>query len=347
MLPWVLVIHPGALGDVLLAVPALRRLKTTYGQHRLVLACQAAVGRFLQECEVVEEWIAFESDVVRTLIWGDRSRMVTERLPCLERCKLAVAWMNDHGGAIKSSLQEWGISRVIVKSPFDPTVMAVHQADRFCEIIGEPGSGIEAVPLSLPPSTQQKAQQLLAEFGIASHDPILVIHPGSGSRTKCLQPPVMASVIQQLVNDRWQVVLLEGPADWEHVQAILNMTTISLPVVRHADLMMVASVLTHAQMYIGYDSGITHLAALVGTPTLALFGPTDPARWAPRGASVSILCGPPCQCTSWETVLSCTQRVCLNIAPDHIVELCRRWRSDLASSREKSPRYLVSTRPIC
>ncbi len=44
-----------------------------------------------------------------------------------------------------------------------------------------------------------------------------------------------------------------------------------------------------ASHYIGNDSGITHLAAALGTPTLALFGPTDPAQWAPRGPHVRIL----------------------------------------------------------
>jgi ADP-heptose:LPS heptosyltransferase len=41
-------------------------------------------------------------------------------------------------------------------------------------------------------------------------------------------------------------------------------------------------------MYVGNDSGITHLAAAVGTPVLALFGPTDPTVWAPRGANVTV-----------------------------------------------------------
>ena len=46
--------------------------------------------------------------------------------------------------------------------------------------------------------------------------------------------------------------------------------------------------LARASLYIGNDSGITHLAAAVGTPTLALFGPTDPAVWAPRGPNVRV-----------------------------------------------------------
>jgi len=46
--------------------------------------------------------------------------------------------------------------------------------------------------------------------------------------------------------------------------------------------------LARARLFIGNDSGITHLAAAVGTPVLALFGPTDPQVWGPRGCNVRI-----------------------------------------------------------
>jgi len=55
------------------------------------------------------------------------------------------------------------------------------------------------------------------------------------------------------------------------------------------DLWELASWLASARVYLGNDSGITHLAAAVGTPTLAIFGPTDPAVWAPRGRHVRVL----------------------------------------------------------
>jgi ADP-heptose:LPS heptosyltransferase len=58
--------------------------------------------------------------------------------------------------------------------------------------------------------------------------------------------------------------------------------------VRIADLYELACWLAKASLFVGNDSGITHLAAAVGTPVLALFGPTDPAVWAPRGRDVKV-----------------------------------------------------------
>ena len=58
--------------------------------------------------------------------------------------------------------------------------------------------------------------------------------------------------------------------------------------IRIDDLYELACWLARARLYVGNDSGITHLAAAVGTPVLALFGPSDPAVWAPRGANVRV-----------------------------------------------------------
>jgi ADP-heptose:LPS heptosyltransferase len=58
--------------------------------------------------------------------------------------------------------------------------------------------------------------------------------------------------------------------------------------VRIDDLYRLACWISQARLYVGNDSGITHLAAATGVPVLALFGPTDPAVWAPRGANVRV-----------------------------------------------------------
>jgi len=62
--------------------------------------------------------------------------------------------------------------------------------------------------------------------------------------------------------------------------------------VRIDDLFELACWLATARVYIGNDSGITHLAAAVGTPVVALFGPTDPRIWSPRGPNVVVIARP-------------------------------------------------------
>jgi ADP-heptose:LPS heptosyltransferase len=65
-----------------------------------------------------------------------------------------------------------------------------------------------------------------------------------------------------------------------------NMPIISI---ENCPLGKLAALLSHASLYLGNDSGITHLAGACGVPTIALFGPTDPLIWGPRGAKVKVI----------------------------------------------------------
>ncbi|MBV8552265.1 MAG: glycosyltransferase family 9 protein [Acidobacteriaceae bacterium] len=78
---------------------------------------------------------------------------------------------------------------------------------------------------------------------------------------------------------------------------------------RFADLASLASWIRGARLYIGNDSGITHLAAAAGCPTLALFGPTNPAVWAPRGRNVRVLHSRSLTDLTVETVLAAANRL--------------------------------------
>jgi heptosyltransferase III len=116
--------------------------------------------------------------------------------------------------------------------------------------------------------------------GLGPDRPIL-IHPGAGAVWKRWPPDQFAHVARRLRDAGRPVALLAGPADRAAVHAVL--ARIDLPVLENLPPRALAAVLSHADLYIGNDSGVTHLAALAGAPTLALFGPTDPASWSPLG----------------------------------------------------------------
>ncbi len=78
---------------------------------------------------------------------------------------------------------------------------------------------------------------------------------------------------------------------------------------RIEDLYELAQWLASADAYVGNDSGITHLAAAVGTPTIALFGPTDPRVWAPRGEHVTVLRRDRIDEITIEEVRTCLERL--------------------------------------
>ncbi|MFH0789970.1 MAG: glycosyltransferase family 9 protein [Pseudomonadota bacterium] len=84
------------------------------------------------------------------------------------------------------------------------------------------------------------------------------------------------------------------------------------PILKKSALPILAGVLSHCVGYLGNDSGVSHLAAALGVPTVNLFGPTDPAYWAPQGKDVTILtAGLPCAPCSPEVVKLCPEKECL------------------------------------
>lgn len=315
----ILIVHPGALGDVLLAVPAIRKLSVKFPQHETVLMATAAVGRLLSECGVIDEWIPLEGQACLGLF--SETLSITEELQSwLNRCDVAVVWAEDKDGVLGLLFQELGIAQVRIQSPFSPVLRARHQSNRFLETLGETAEDISSEGTVLvPPHLLEQGKDYLEAMRIPRNQSLVLVHPGSGSIHKCLEPRRMALLIEQLRRRGVCPLVLEGPADQDVMHHTLQFVSEPPIVLRDLTLSQLAGVLACVTLYIGHDSGVTHLSALLGVPTIALFGPTDSQRWAPHGSHVAILRGAPCICDSWETVKKCVGKPCLQVPIEEIV----------------------------
>jgi len=128
----------------------------------------------------------------------------------------------------------------------------------------------------------------LASSGLKEGEQVLAIHPGSGSRAKNWDPKNFARVADW-ASDRARVLLICGPADDEVEEVRRAMKKAKPLVADNLPLIQLAALLRSATACLGNDSGITHLAASLGIPTVAIFGPTDPTIWGPRGPNVKII----------------------------------------------------------
>ena len=342
----VTVIHPGALGDILLAVPALLSLKKQYAQHKIVFIAQEVVCRFLSSCALIDEWISIEDSSVSEVFAG-RPTAEGRLRPLLEQSEAVLAWMKDADHAIEQLVKNLGISRVTIRSPFDPQLTTRHQSDRFLETIGEEAlDPIDDVQIALPHQITQRGQAYLQRYEIQSERPVVMLHVGSGSHAKCTTAEFLAALMVQLDIEGYEYIILEGPADHKSVEALRALVGSSIKIVKEVDLSTVAGILSHMHLYIGHDSGISHLAGLIGTPTVVLFGPTDPERWAPRGRHVRIVSGEPCHCSTWKDAQRCLDRPCLSINLSEIRDLIESIKENTCSSPENtSPETLSPPDP--
>ena len=117
--------------------------------------------------------------------------------------------------------------------------------------------------------------------------PEVVIHLGSGSPAKCWPAANFHALASALQKRGWHTAFLCGPVERER-----SLSVGGRPLLHPPDLRSLAGLLAQAALFIGNDSGPGHIAAAVGTPTLTLFGPTDPRLWAPRGPFSQVLQAP-------------------------------------------------------
>jgi heptosyltransferase-3 len=317
-----MMIHPGGLGDVLLAVPAMVRVRTRFPNHWLMLCAGDQVARLLLACRIIDEWTSVQGRNCTDLFAGAESSTVQVQT-WLEDCDLAIGWMQDLDGKLSETLKSVGVREVIVQSPFSADIRAIHQRDRFLETINEMPSDDEGdVLLTVTEHLLHLGRACLEAAGLSTGQSLVIIHPGSGSVHKCVAPETLASVVIAVQASGAIPVVLEGPADREPVERLLTLCVDSPVVLRGIDLQTVAGVLAQARLFVGQDSGITHLAGLMGLRLVALFGPTDPARWAPRGAQVTVVQGAPCFCRSWDEVSQCQEKPCLDVRQDDLVARC-------------------------
>ena len=163
----------------------------------------------------------------------------------------------------------------------------VHAAEWYARPLAGLGRVSEADPPVLLPSDAERAQ---ADHWMQRLPPdFIAIHPGSGSPAKNWPAARFAALARTLSPARpW--LLVQGPAD--AAAAALLAREPGAVAARELPARALGALLAHAGLYVGNDSGVTHLAAACGAPTLALFGPTDPAQWAPVGPRVTVIRAP-------------------------------------------------------
>ncbi|HEX6506968.1 MAG TPA: glycosyltransferase family 9 protein, partial [Chloroflexota bacterium] len=110
-----------------------------------------------------------------------------------------------------------------------------------------------------------------------------ILHPGAGAAWKRWPVERYAELAAQLRRRGHDVLLVEGPADENVVAQVQRDMAAPLPTLPRMGARALAAVLTQARLVVGNDSGVTHLASATGSPTIALFGSTDPASWRPLG----------------------------------------------------------------
>jgi len=278
--PRIVVFRPGALGDTILSIDALAALRSAFPEAMLELVGNREAGSLLAEAGIVDVVTSFETTAVTDLF-----RTPARVAPGWRDAERVVLWLKG-GEPIAEAFRTAGV--LLTLAPYmEPS--EGHMADHLVRSLAPLGIGTPRPPLFH--GLARLRTTLRSDDTARAHEQSCVLfHPGSGSPRKNWPPERFADLARHLVRERGrQIALLVGPADRGPVQAVasvLDADGIHLPFVVPSSLRDLASHLAAADLVVGNDSGVSHLSAALGTPTMAIFGPTDPVRWAPRGARV-------------------------------------------------------------
>jgi ADP-heptose:LPS heptosyltransferase len=173
---------------------------------------------------------------------------------------------------------------------FDPRTHTTDNARRLVsEVFGRPAMDAARPLLHVPDHAVRSAAARLSTTG---RGPIVAVHTSGGRAIKQWEPARFASVASTLVRAHGATIVLTGSdADRPLSDVVKSVVPADhlVDVVGDADLLVLAALFERVDLLLTGDTGPMHLASAVGTPVVAVFGPSDPRRYAPRGASDRVI----------------------------------------------------------
>jgi len=285
----VIVVKAGALGDGRVAAPALHALRRAAPAARIEWYGHAGAGRLFLGSGLVDHAAAFDDRRLTPLF------AAPPRAGCSadwSDVDLAVVWLSERAGGpvVARNLARFGARRVVRFDPLPPAddrPVWGRLTDQLAEVglVSAPTAG-PAVILRPTAEAADWARRWLAERRLAAGE-LVVLHPGSGGPAKRWPSAGFAALARSLANEPGRApVVAGGEEEAELVRAVAGgsatATLVGEPLDRFAAIAAVA------RAYVGNDAGPTHLAALLGVPTVAVFGPSDPRCWRPWGDRVQV-----------------------------------------------------------
>jgi ADP-heptose:LPS heptosyltransferase len=288
-----LIIRPGAIGDTLLTLPVLTYLRTQLGTTPLTFVGNSRVLPILQAFGMSEASMDYEDPRWSQLFLTPRQQHAPDFFAYLHTFTLAICWLRDSEGCVRQNLRAAGIKQICIVAGRPAPKQQMHITDYLAHSLRPILQYPPVTPLPWQAPTAYAWQPPTLTTDTIVQRRYIIIQPGSGGKDKCWPLAAFTEVIKQLWQQEIPVLLLTGPAEQEllhRLQPLLaTAPTGLLRRMDNAPLLTIANAMRTARGYLGNDSGLTHLAALLGLPTTAIFGPSDPLRWHPIGPHVRIL----------------------------------------------------------
>lgn len=306
----ILIIRLSSLGDVLMAIPAVRAIRNHFPDARIAWLVEGSVGEFLACQDFIDEVMRFpRGPLVQGLKEGNIFKIQKEAGLFLHHLrKDTYDLIVDFHGIAKSALfsmiadgkKKIGFGKMFAKEKshlfYHNTVSGqnqrMHKVERnmlIAEHLACTGD-IPATPLKTSDDAIGYIDTFLKEAGNPS--PLFAVNPFSSKGTDFKRWPLerYAELITRIKRElQGQTVILWGPGEREEAERLKEMAPDGAILACPTNIPQMFALLQKITIYIGGDTGVMHLAAAARTPVVAIFGPTDAKVNAPYGAAHTVI----------------------------------------------------------
>ncbi|HET6408655.1 MAG TPA: glycosyltransferase family 9 protein [Chthoniobacteraceae bacterium] len=287
MKPRILIIRGGAIGDFILTLPALGLVREAFpAAHIEIIGYRHIVA--LAEGR-------FYADASRSIEYGPlagffaRNGTLDEELrDYFGGFQQVISYLFDPDRIFETNLARCGVKHYLnAHVRIDDTA---HASQQLARPLQQMALYLEAAAAVLHPTEDDRqAAELIRPKGDGD---FITIHPGSGSPRKNWPAERWRQLIEHLLAQGRRLVMVGGEADGKPLSELESAFAGTVQIVRDLPLPQLGALLARSSSFIGHDSGISHLAAAAGARCVLLFGPTDPAIWAPVNKAVSVMEAP-------------------------------------------------------
>jgi len=289
----ILVIRGGALGDFLLTLPAIRLLHEGLDADVEILGYEPFLGLAKDAC-LATATRSMEHAAL-SLFFVPGAELDEEWQAYFAGFSVVISYLYDPDDYFADNLEKAGVETLIrgIHKPLNAGLHAVAQLaaplETLALFLDEEDRGIVLELGSEAPSAPSTKRSA----------PRIAFHPGSGSPSKNwdLDEWTRLALLLQEQRSDLELLLVTGEVEEEHgiadhVSGIWKQRSIRFEHLRAQPLRQVADALSATDLFVGQDSGVTHLASVLGIPTVVLFGPTNPEVWAPPHKATRVLRAP-------------------------------------------------------
>ena len=294
--PRILVIRGGALGDFVLTLPAIRMLRQTLPHCHLEILGYRHIAELALHGG--PEPGTTYADAVRNIEYGPlaaffarNGQLAPDLCAYFAGFQQVVSWLFDPDGIFAANLERAGVRNFLgvhekITDHQHASVQLARGLERMAIFLDE-----SATRLFPNEATTAAAAVWLAEHATENDArPLVALHPGSGSPRKNWPAGNWQRLGDRVASSGARLLLIGGEADDTALDTLARSLSVHAPLIaRNLPLTTLAALLARCGGYIGHDTGVSHIAAAIGTPATLLFGPTDPSVWAPRGGHVRII----------------------------------------------------------